>query len=244
MSNILATVAQSSLGQVIGTSIRSGGDVLLGLGALGMLHKMSGVSLAAISWMQAQGVKSNEKKEAVAEDKQLSKSLEDRAIKLITQDGTDLLKTAAVIGGGITLIYLGSHLGGDSLAEGLVAGIGLVPDHTKFIALQFATSTMMSAGNTVMGMGVIKALQAIFSVNLAGQSAVMAEGVKANEEKEGKGEEVGKGLSERAMRFISNDLLDIPKALAVSAAGMGVMLVGAYFGGQSIQSSVSKLIGC
>jgi len=241
-AQLLTTFTSNPLGQFIGTAVRSTGETAFGLGTLGAIHQITGVSLAIIAWMQAEGVKSNEQKENVAEDEQLNKPLQERAVNLLMRESWDLFKTVGVVIGGAGMIFAGVKMGGDSFAEGIASKFTEMTADKQFILIQFAASTMMTAGNTIASMGAFKAFQALFSVSLAGQSALVSKGVSANEEREGHGGKIGQGLWTRAVRFITNDLIDIPKALLVSGLGLGFMYIGARLGGQSMQASVTNLL--
>lgn len=242
MTDVLSVISQHTLGKFAGTLVRAGGEGFLGYGYLGMVNKLTGATLAGLSLMQGIGVQ-NDKRENVKEPDPALKPWKERLVKFATQHGSEMLQTAAVAAGGAALIYAGAKMGGDSLAEGLAEHFakkgGIKPSDAQFIAVQFLTSTLMTAGDTVAVYGVIKTIQTITSLKLVSNSAVPAKSVEKGEAKAPK---AGNAGLDRMFRILSHEAFDIPKAIVISGIGFSAMALGAYFGGQSIQASVAKLM--
>jgi len=78
------------------------------------VQALSSSVLAGQSWMQAEGIKSNEKKEGEGTEK-VGDELSIRAVHAIGTDASDILKASLVLVGGVGMLYLGTILGGKSV---------------------------------------------------------------------------------------------------------------------------------
>ena len=113
-----------------------------------------------------------------------------------------------------------------------------LPAAANMGALQALPAVVLcTVADAVVGMAMVKTVQAVTSVTLAKLSYIQALGIASNEAKEKNQGKVGESLANRALRTLTTDLGDILKASGVLALGTGLLYAGSYLGGQSIQVS-------
>ncbi len=101
--------------QLFGILICTVGDSIIGMALVKSIQSAGSVFLAGMSLAQAEGIKSNEARENVSASDRVSSRLGDRAVRNISADIGDVVKSLAVLGIGIGTLYVGSRMGGQSL---------------------------------------------------------------------------------------------------------------------------------
>lgn len=102
--------------KTLATTCYAAGVVVTNLALLKAVNSISGIALAAVSYIQGLGVASNETKEGVKKEDQIGEKLSARAKKTVGNDLVDLPKTAVVTTIGLGLMYVSSQLGGINVA--------------------------------------------------------------------------------------------------------------------------------
>lgn len=238
----------------------SGANILIGAGSLAAFKAFIEVSLGGFSGITSLGISSNEDREGVAAKDKVGEKLQNRALTIIKNESITFVKAAAVTAGGVALLYLGDKLGGEPLQHSFVQSLEFTPQKDRLIQL-FGTTIAMSAGDSMMGLGIVNTIKAGSSLIMSLFGGAQAQAVRANEAKEGgvgaavpaagaddagiKGNPkglIGDTMWARAQRFMMKDLLELPKSVAVAALGAGLVYTGARFGGVSFQSSALEAI--
>jgi len=242
----MSTVASMGVSQFLGSMVSTGGAAYFGVGALKSFHSLISLTQATISGLVSLGIEANEDREGVNDEEKVSKTLQERAWKIIEQDGKDILKATAFTAGGFALLVLGEYLKGQSMQQIFINSLGYA-FQTEQLAQAFFTAILMTAGDTIMGMAALNTFKATIGLLTTGFSGGHALAIKAAEDKEGHapgvgGKKVGNKMLDRSVRFIKNDMLDIPKSMLAGAFGAAVLAIGARWGGLSFSSSAANFI--
>jgi hypothetical protein len=243
MNNIVARTSNITLQQIAGVLLATGGDFVFGMGALRGFHSLINVVQSTVSVLMSLNVTANEVRENISAENQVGPTLRERGFKLILKESTEVGLAAGYGAVGLLAMWIGLKLGGQSLQQTFVdyAGGTIQKD---LLTLAFTTCIISTAGNTIMGIGTYNTMRAGLSTILTGFSVGYAMAIKSNEEKEvtGTDKKIGKTLYERSIRFIKNDLIEIPTSILITVVGVGILFIGSRAGGQSFQSSALEML--
>lgn len=232
-----------TLAQICGVLLATGGDFIFGMGALRGFHSLINTVQSAVSVLMSFNVSANEVRENISEEQKLGPTLRERAYNMMLKETKALALAASYGSVGLALIGIGLKFGGQSLQQTFVDRVGGTIQK-DLLTLAFTTCIISTAGNTIMGIGAYNTMRAGLSTILTSFSVGYALAIKSNEEKEevGTTKKIGKTLYDRSIRFIKNELIEIPTSLLITVVGIGILFIGAKAGGQSFQSSVLELL--